>query len=137
MKTITSMPAKRLSPPPANSLRNPRPKMIPSYFPVKPVRLAAPAHPAKSSLREIPRASAAIRALVSSAPIAVAGAIAAAAIAAAVIEETVVDVANVVDAIAVDVPEVAPVDASNGDPVAVRVTNVAVISVPARHDVRS
>jgi len=55
----------------------------------------------------------------------------------AIAEETVAVAAIVVDAIAVDVPAVAPVVASNGVPVAVRVTTVAVISVRARRAVRN
>jgi hypothetical protein len=112
--------------------------MIPSFFRAKPAHLAAPGRRAKNSLRETPHASAAIRARVSSAPIAVAVAIAAAATAVvAIAEETVAVAAIVVDAIAVDVPEVAPVVASNGVPAEARVTTVAAINVPARRAVRN
>src|SRR5213083_1705108 len=107
-KAITNTRAKRLSLPLVNQLRNPAPMTIPSFFPAKPAPPAVPAHLVKSLLREIPHASAAIRARVSSDPIAVAVAIAAAATAVAVIVDlTAVDEVIVVDAIAVDVPEVA------------------------------
>src|SRR5438045_8227639 len=138
MKAITNAPhASRWLP-----LTNPRhtlvPKMIPFFFPVKPARLAVPAHLVKSSLRVIPRVSAAIRALVSSGHIAVVDAIAAAATAVAVIgDPIVVDEATVVDAIAVAAPAVGRVDASNAAPAEARVTTVAGISVPVPRAVRN
>jgi hypothetical protein len=125
-------------------------KTIPSFFPAKPARLAAPARLVKSLLRVTPRASAAIHALVSSDRIAVAVAIAVDATAAVVIaaptaavelivaEAIVVEVAEVIVAvIAVAAPAVAQVDDSNGVPAEVPVTIVAAISVPVRRAVHS
>ena len=116
--------------------------MIPSFFPAKPARLAAPAHLVKSLLPVIPLASAAIHALVSSDLIAVAVAIAVDATAVvviaaptAVVEAIVAEV--IVAVIAVAAPAVARVDDSNGVPAEVRVMTVEATSVPVRRAVRN
>jgi hypothetical protein len=149
-KAITGTVLTNRSLPRVNPHHGPALKMIRFFFPAKPVRLAAPARLGKSLLRVIPRASAAIHALVSSDRIAVAVAIAVdgtavvviaartAAVEVIVAEAIVVEVAEVIVAvIAVAAPVVAQVDDSNGVPEEARVTTVVAISVPAPRAVRN